>query len=154
MVRAFAVFLETVKTDKRLTRSSVFCRFFSLYLSFTYFLVVFTLFIVVFKSLIACLFIILQRISEILQRIFCISAVYGINSLENFSFLQLIRVQILSVCCQSCQSPKRLQSLCTSAFCQSVSLQLIFQLQSYKKFCKYASFSPLFATRKWIGQKK
>ena len=51
--------LETVKTDKRLTRSSVFCRFFSLYLSFAYFLVVFTLFIVVFKSLIACLFIIL-----------------------------------------------------------------------------------------------
>ena len=66
-----------------------------------------------------------------------------------FPWSQLKWVQILSVSCQSWQSLKRLQTPSPSAFCQSDSLQLIFQLNGTKFFVNMQFFPPLFVTRKW-----
>ena len=98
-----------------------------------------------------------QHLLPILAVFLRISAIKTENSLENFYRIQLIREQFsrefgklsrqsvllefkvggLSVSCQSWQSPKRLQTLYTSAFCQSVSLYHKILRSSKQKPHKY-----------------
>ena len=126
MYRAFAGILQTVKTDRRLTGDwqetdrfgdgwwlmyDGWCKMW---------IAIHGLLLAICNSVLAVL------IGNSLEN-FQNSVTNLRNSLENLLSLQLIRTsrslrRMLSVCCQSWQSPEWLQTLCTSWFCQSDSL--------------------------------
>ena len=58
---------------------------------------------------------------------------FATNSIENFVQKHTFILQDLSVSCQSLSLLKRLQALCLSAFCQSVSLFFIFFVAKAQK---------------------